>query len=67
MSVFIVLFGVAVSVLSMMHGTAVQSKMGTEELTEEDSSKLMASLENDRSLYYGGIIVALVGMLLSVL
>lgn len=67
MSVFIVLFGVAVSTLAMMHGMSIKNNLSEGSLTDEDTNKLMASLENDNSLYYGGIIVALIGMVLSIL
>lgn len=67
MSVFIVLFGVAVSILAMMHGMSIKNNLSEGSLTDEDTNKLMASLENDNSLYYGGIIVALIGMVLSIL
>lgn len=67
MSVYIVLFGAAVAILSMMHGTAVQHQLGSDSLTEEEINKLSADLANDSSLYYGGIVVTFIGIALSAL
>lgn len=67
MSVYIVLFGTAVAILSTSHSTSVQQKLGSDNLTEEEVNKLSTDLAIDSSLYYGGIVVILIGIALAAL